>query len=403
MQYILSRQSLETNEAATRVNAPPTLRILAMMEANSVTGPAKNLIGFCRWLSTPEGAQTRLKVAIATFTRNAGADNQVFADAVRAAGVDLHMVRERFRFDPGVIPQIRDIVAEFQPNIIQTHNNKSHLLIKLLPELRRGRSWLAFYHGHTYTDFKQRLFNHVDRLSLRSADRAVTVCQAFAPRLVACGVTPDRIRILHNSVVQLSPVPPSVRSELRGRLGIGTGEAMILTIGRFSREKGHAVLLRALERLRSNPRKWKLVFVGDGPERDTLIQLARSLGLGELVLFAGSHADVGPFYAAADVFALPSLTEGSSNVLLEAMAAKVPIVATKAGGNPEIMLRDATGLLVPVNDSQSLANAIARLLAEPDLASRFAEAAFDRVTHEFSVGKYRRRLVGFYAEALDAN
>jgi glycosyltransferase involved in cell wall biosynthesis len=384
------------------VNAPPTLRILAMMEANSVTGPAKNLIGFCRWLSTPEGALTQLQVAIATFTRNAGTDNQAFADAVRAAGVDLYLIRERFRFDLGVMPQIRNIAAEFEPNIIQTHNNKSHLLIKLLPELRRRRLWFGFYHGNTYTDFKQRLFNHVDRLSLRSADRAVTVCQAFAPWLAACGVTPDRIRILHNSVTPSSPVSPSECSDLRGRLGIGTDEAMILTIGRFSREKGHAVLVRALEGLRSIPRKWKLVLVGAGPEYQTLMQLARSLGLVERVLFAGSHADVGPFYAAADVFALPSLTEGSSNVLLEAMAAKVPIVATRAGGNPEIIIHDETGLLVPIDDSQSLANAIARLLGEPNLASRFAEAAFDRVTREFSVEKYRSRLVGFYADALEA-
>ena len=372
-----------------------------MMEANSVTGPAKNLLGFCRWLRTREGAQTRLEVAIATFTRNAGAENHAFTDAVRAAGVDLYMIRERFRFDLGVIPQIRNIAAEFEPNIIQTHNNKSHLLIKLLPELRRRRSWFAFRHGNTYTDFKQRLFNHVDRVSLRSADRVVTVCQAFAPQLAACGVRPDRIRILHNSVTPLSPVSPSERSDLRGRLGIGADEAMILTIGRFSREKGHAILLRALEQLRSIPRKWKLVFVGAGPERDTLTEIARSLDLGELVLFAGSHADVGPFYAAADVFALPSLTEGSSNVLLEAMAARVPIVATKAGGNPEIILHDETGLLVPIGDSQSLASAIARLLGAPDLALRFAEAAFARAAHEFSVEKYRHRLVGFYAEALE--
>ena len=73
-----------------------------MMEANSVTGPAKNLIGFCRWLRTPEGAQTGLKVAIATFSRNAGTDNHAFTDAVRDAGADLYIIRERFRFDPGV-------------------------------------------------------------------------------------------------------------------------------------------------------------------------------------------------------------------------------------------------------------------------------------------------------------
>jgi glycosyltransferase involved in cell wall biosynthesis len=390
-----------TNEAATRVNERATLRILAMMEANSVTGPAKNLIGFCRWLRTPEGAQTGVKVAIATFWRTAGTDNRAFTDAVSDAGVDLHIIRERFRYDPGVMAQIREIAAESEPDIIQTHNNKSHLLVKLLPQLRRQRLWFAFHHGDTYTDFKQRLYNHVDRVSLRSADRVVTVCQAFTPRLVACGVAPGRIRILHNSAIPLSPVSPAERADLRSRLGIGPDEAVVLTIGRLSREKGHAVLLRAVQRLRSIPRKWKLVLVGMGPERDTLMRLARSLGLGEHVLFAGSHADVRPFYGIADVFALPSLSEGSSNVLLEAMAAKVPIATTKAGGNPEIILHNETGLLVPIGDSQGLASAIAQLLGEPDLASRFAEAAFARATREFSLEQYRRRLLGFYADGLE--
>jgi glycosyltransferase involved in cell wall biosynthesis len=401
LQYILRGEPPETNEAATRVKEPPTLRILAMMEANSVTGPAKNLIGFCRWLGTPEGAQTGLKVAIGTFSRNAGTDNRAFTDAVRDAGVDLYIIRERFRYDPGVIAQIREIANKSQPDIIQTHNNKSHLLIKLLPKLRRKRLWFAFHHGDTYTDFKQRVFNNVDRVSLRSADRVVTVCQAFTPRLTACGVTPDRIRILHNSAMPVSPVAPAERKELRSQLGIGTDEAVVLTIGRFSKEKGHADLLRALQQLRSIDRKWKLVLVGTGPERDALTRLARSLGLSERVIFAGSHADVRPFYATADVFALPSLSEGSSNVLLEAMAAKIPIAATKAGGNPEIILHNETGLLVPIGDSQALASAIAQLLVEPNLALRFAEAAFARATREFSLEQYRSRLRGFYAEALE--
>jgi glycosyltransferase involved in cell wall biosynthesis len=372
-----------------------------MMEANSVTGPAKNLLGFCRWLRTPEGAQSGFNIAIATFSRNAGADNRAFADAARDAGADLYIIRERFRYDPGVMTQIREIAEKSAPDIIQTHNNKSHLLLKLLPELRKRRPWLAFHHGETYTDFKQRLFNNVDRVSLRSADRVVTVCKAFEPRLATFGVKPDRLRILHNSVVPSSPVSVAERAHLRSQLGIGTDEAMVLTIGRLSKEKGHAVLLHALQQLLSFPRKWKLMLVGVGPERDALMRLARSLDLSEQVLFAGSHADVRPFYAAADVFVLPSISEGSSNVLLEAMAAKVPIAATKAGGNPEIILHNETGLLVPVGDSQSLARAIAQLLAEHDLALRFAEAAFARVTGEFSVELYRRRLLDFYAEALD--
>jgi glycosyltransferase involved in cell wall biosynthesis len=297
--------------------------------------------------------------------------------------------------------QIREIVEKSAPRVIQTHNNKSHLLVKLLPELRRRHVWLAFHHGDVYADFKQRLFNHVDRVSLRSADRVVTVCQAFIPRLKSCGVTRDRIRILHNSAMPVPPVSSAERAELRVRLGIGKDEAMLLTIGRLSKEKGHADLLRALPQLPSIDRKWKLVLVGTGPELDSLKRLTGSLNLSECVVFAGSHVDVRPFYAAADVFVLPSVSEGSSNVLLEAMAARTPIVATRAGGNPEIVLHNETGLLTPIGESRCLAEAIAQLLREPELASRLAEAGLDRAMREFSVDQYRRRLLGYYAEALE--
>lgn len=136
---------------------------------------------------------------------------------------------------------------------------------------------------------------------------------------------------------------------------------------------------------------------GNGPERERLARLARALGVSERVVFAGFHPDVTCFFAIADVFVLPSHSEGSSNVLLEAMMARVPIAATRVGGNPEIVLDGRTGLLAAVADAQSLADAITRLLSEPHLAGELAAA---RAAQEFSVERYRHRLCGFYAEAL---
>jgi glycosyltransferase involved in cell wall biosynthesis len=377
------------------------VRILAMMEAAHLTGPAKNLIGFCSWLRSAEGARTGLEIAIATFDRNARADQaDSFAGAARAAGIETHVIRERYRFDLGVRHQLRQIVSQMAPHIIQTHNNKSHLLVKLQPELRAQRQWFAFHHGDVFIDFKQRLYNHIDRVSLRSADRVISVCRAFEPRLLAFGVKPEHIRVLHNAAVPLPPTSDSERALLRTQLGVCDDEAVVLAIGRMSKEKGHADLLRALGRLRSLSRKWKLVLVGAGPERDSLGQLAQELGISERVQFAGFHADVRPFYAIADVFVLPSHSEGSSNVLLEAMMAKVPIAATRAGGNPEIVLEEKTGLLAAIADPPGLARAIAQLLQEPARASQLATAAYARATQEFSVDRYRHSLCGFYAEAL---
>jgi glycosyltransferase involved in cell wall biosynthesis len=381
------------------VNALPIVRVLAMMEAASVTGPAKNLLGYCRWLRTAEGEGARIRISLATFDRNSRTDAlDGFVSAARAAGVETHVIHEKYRFDPGVMGQLRKIVDREQPDILQTHNNKSHLLIRAAPGLRARRIWFGFHHGDVYTDLKQRLYNQVDRVTLPAADRVITVCRAFAPRLSSFGVSSERIRILHNAADAAPSVSVGERAELRQQLGIGAGEALILSIGRLSHEKGHADVLRALGRYTSSPRGWKLVLCGAGPDREALERLARSLRIAEHVIFTGFRADAVRLFSIADLFVLASHTEGSSNVLLEAMASKVPIVATRAGGTPEIVVDGSTGLLVPVRDSRALGTAIARLLSDPKLAEGFVESAAMRAAHEFSPDRYRQRLCAIYSE-----
>jgi glycosyltransferase involved in cell wall biosynthesis len=389
------------NSGLTDQHARPPIRVLAMMEAASVTGPAKNLIGFARWLNSSEGQRSEVRLSIATFDRNARADKpDSFIGTARAAGIDTHVIRERGRFDVSVMPQLRQIITATNPDIIQTHNGKSHLLIKFLPKLRERRAWFAFQHGYTATDFKLRLYNQVDRLTLRSADRVVSVCQAFAPKLVEFGVRSDRIRPLHNSAVPFSPSSDTERRELLDRLGIQAGERIILSIGRLSLEKGHADLVRAMGNLSPNLREWKLMLVGIGPEQRALERLAVSMGIDDRVVFAGHTSNVAHFYAIADVFVLPSHSEGSSNVLLEAMCARVPIVATRVGGNPEILLDGHSGLLVPARDPPSLTRSIDRLLQDRALALKLVDSAYARAVSDFSVERYRERLLSFYNEAL---
>src|SRR5579883_2877388 len=243
-------------------NARRSIHVLALMEAASVTGPAKNLIGFGRWLGSPEGRATGVRLSVATFDRNARAhEADSFVGAARAAGIDVHVLQERRRFDLSVLTQLSELVTSVNPNVIQTHNGKSHLLVKLLPSVRSERAWLAFQHGYTATDVKLRIYNQLDRISLRSADRVISVCQAFAPKLVAFGVRPERIRAMHNSVVAPPSTDESVRSALLGKLGIQAGTKVILSVGRLSYEKGHADLIRALTMLSGDHGAWRLVLL----------------------------------------------------------------------------------------------------------------------------------------------
>jgi glycosyltransferase involved in cell wall biosynthesis len=373
------------------------------MEATSVTGPAKNLLGYCRWLQSPEGLRTSLHLTVATFERGSSTGKaNSFVDAARSAGVDTYVIRERFRYDPAVVPQLRGILAQVKPAIIQTHNNKSHLLVRSLSAAHENRVWFAFHHGDTHTNLKQRAYNQLDRLTLRSAARVITVCQAFVPQLVSRGVKPDRIRVLHNPSVPARIIAAADRRKLREELAIGADEAVILAVGRLSREKGQEHLIRALAQLPPAASTCRLVLLGSGPDLQRLETLAAALGVSRRILFVGFRADVASFYAIAKLFALPSLTEGSSNVLLEAMAAGVPIVATRVGGNPEIALHEQTALLVPPADPTALADALLRLLTDRDLASRLTAAAQTRATVEFSEQRYRQRLSSVYADAIGA-
>jgi glycosyltransferase involved in cell wall biosynthesis len=372
-------------------------RILALMEANWVTGPAKNLIGFCKWAHSPAASAASLRFSIATFGREPYNDSDNgFVQAARAAGIDIYVIMERRRFDRAVYPQLEAIVADVAPQIVQTHNVKSHFLFKS-SGLRKGTAWLAFQHGYQDTDLKLHLYNQLDRWTLRSADRVVSVCEAFAPRLVAYGVRRERIRVLHNSATTPVAVPPGIKVALRDALGIGASDAIILTIGRMSGEKGHADLLEALRLLPASVPPWRAVLAGDGPERERLVSLARRLGIADRVVFAGFRSDVQSLYSVATVFALPSHSEGSSNVILEAMAARVPIAATAVGGNPEIVTDEETALLSEGRDPQGLARSLTRLLTDPMLVARLTAAAHSRCMSRFSPEQYRQTLLEIYS------
>ncbi|HVQ35978.1 MAG TPA: glycosyltransferase family 4 protein, partial [Pyrinomonadaceae bacterium] len=146
-----------------------------------------------------------------------------------------------------------------------------------------------------------------------------------------------------------------------------------------------------------------LVIVGEGPELESLTTAAAASNLSDCVIFAGQVKDVAPFYAAADVLVLPSHSEGSPYVLLEAMAARVPVVATAVGGVPEMVEDAESALLVPASDPSAMAAAIERVLTDPELARRLTENAFNLVETRYSPKTYVSSLVEIYREVISTS
>jgi glycosyltransferase involved in cell wall biosynthesis len=373
------------------------LRVLALVEATTVTGPAKNLIRFCEMVQADPAAG--LSISIAAFHRRSPAspESNAFLDAVRTAGIELDVIPERGRFDSSVRTVLREIVARRRPDIIQSHAPKSHFLVRGMG-LQHGRRWIAFHHGDTAEDLKVRLYTQLDRWSLRAAHRSVTVCEPFADLLVARGVRRERVQIVPNAMAAAPLVAKEEVSALRDRLALPADARVILSVGRLSTEKGHADLLAAVRlMLRDHPRlAVKLILVGDGIERPSLERAAAAPDLASSVIFAGHTPNVWPFYSLADVFVLPSHSEGSPNALLEAMAAGVPVVACKVGGVPETVEDNHSALLVPPAKPAAMASALARVLEDPALAARLVSNASERLAKRFSPASRYQALLQVY-------
>jgi glycosyltransferase involved in cell wall biosynthesis len=372
-----------------------------LIESPFVSGPARILIEFGRRAAIPDSNLPVVDLAVATYWRGPG--ESPVAEAARKAGLSVFTISERGRWDREAIPQLRKIVSDYRPDILESRNVKSHFLVRMMG-LGKGRPWLAWNHGYTARDWLDRAYSQLDRWSLHGAFRVVTVCGPFAEKLESRGIDRSKITVLHNFVKPFVPSPPSEVERLREALGV-RDKAVVLAVGRLSSEKGHAVLLQAVARLEKidGLPDFRVVVVGDGPEEANLVQLIARLGIEQRVVLAGFQKDVNPYYSLGTSLALPSYSEGSPNVVLEAMAAGLPIAATAVGGVPEILQDRVTGLMVAPGDPQALADAIAQILRDPRFAAELARAARSRVDSGFTPEAYRRSLTQFYVDTLNAS
>ncbi len=378
---------------------PERIRVLTFIESATVTGPSRVLLEFAREARHAEPGLPAVDITFVTYRR--GNSQSALAATATEAGVPVIEIPERQRWDPSVIPELRRIVTDFKPDILESRNVKSHFLIRLAG-LHRQFPWVAWNHGYTLKDQKDRAYNQLDRWSLRAAFRVIAVCRPFAARLEQRGVSADKIHILHNFVKPyLAPSQDEVDSA-RQRLGL-SDDLVIVTVGRMSLEKGHADLLSAIALLKDMPGlpRHRFLLVGDGPEEESLRRQAASLGIEDRIIMAGFAKDVAPYYALATIFALPSLSEGSPNVILEAMAAGLPIASTNAGGVPEILEDGVTGLLVPAQNPPALAEALRRLLQSEELRDQLASAAQRQAETAHTLQAYKRELTKFYVETLE--
>jgi len=215
------------------------------------------------------------------------------------------------------------------------------------------------------------------------------------------GYRREKIAVIRNGVVL--PPKPAPDGRFRRDHLIPPDVPLVGVISRLNPLKGIEYFLDAAARLSARFGPARFVVVGDGIDpyyRESLERRTAALGLAGKVIFTGFRLDMESVVAELDVSVLPSLSEGLSNVLLESMAAGIPVVATRVGGNPEVVEDGATGFLVPPRDSGALVDAVARLLSNPALAAAFGQAGRKRAEREFSVSRLVAETENLYRKLL---
>lgn len=284
---------------------------------------------------------------------------------------------------------VASLCRTLHPDVVHTHGYRPDVVDSGVAR-QAGIPVVSTVHGFTGGGWRMRIYERLQRLALRRCAAVVVVSHELARALVRSGVAGDRVHVIPNAWDGAAPVS---RAAARRALGLPSEAFVVGWVGRLSAEKGPDVLLEALPDLQDLD--ITVSMIGDGPLALSLRQERHFLGLDELVRMHGDVPEAGRLFTAFDVFVLSSRTEGTPIVLLEAMAAGVPIVATAVGGVLDLLGPDCAWLIGP-DDPPQLATALRAVRAQPAVARVRSAAAYDRVRAEYRPEPWVQRYIGVY-------
>lgn len=360
------------------------LRVAALMDTSIISGPGRQLVAVAGELRNHQ-----VELLLITFRRRGKAASP-FPAYARERGVPCEEVDESSRLDGRILARVSGLVREHGAHVLQSHSYKPAAVAALVRG-KLGIPWVGMFHGTTLEDRRVRLYNWIDRRLLRLADRIVVVSPS---QQTLFGRTAN-VQVIPNAV--LEPVSrefadPRVTAAARPRIAV---------IGRLSHEKGVDLFLDALAILRAGGFGGSALVVGDGPDRGLLEEKAKTLRLTHGLDFLGQRSDVDAIYPHVDLVVIPSRSEGMPNVLLEAIRADRPVVATSVGAIPSMIGTTEAALLVPPGQPALLANAITNGLGT--LQSTAARAARAAIAREYSLDRRARLFRTLYDDVIQAD
>ncbi|MCJ7785908.1 MAG: glycosyltransferase family 4 protein [Desulfobacterales bacterium] len=294
---------------------------------------------------------------------------------------------------------IRDFIKKNRVDIIHCHGYKSNFYGLLaskgqVPSVTTNHNWLTAH-------WKLKTYCLLDSLWIRFFDRIVAVSNEVKRDMLMYKIPEKKIRVIDNGIAIERFEKLVETKSMKNQLGFEEKIRIIGTIGNLGTEKGHIYLLEAAKQILDVVKDLKFLIIGDGRLRKPLEEKSEELGIKKHVIFTGQRKDIPELLMAMDIFVLPSIKEGLPIALLEAMAAKRPVIATRVGAIPKVIENRDIGVLVEPKDIKGLRDAIMNLLNDPGRMNLLARKGFDRVCMDFSSDEMGKNYLKLYNELIN--
>lgn len=368
------------------------MNILQMISSEGYYGAEAVLVGLAR-----NSSALGCNCSVAVF-RDSRCPHTELADQARRWGVPVETIPCDGRWDWKAVCAIRLLTNKLGVDLLHTHGYKADLYGWAAAWPNRF-ALLSTCHNWPGRQPLMRTYAKLDRRFLRGFDKVVAVSDSVAHILLGSGVPPDKVATIPNGVDvdSFANAPSRLRSDNRWER-----KRLIGFVGRLVDDKGGAVLLRAAQQVVAEHANTLFLFVGEGPQQKSWEAMAKTLGIAENVVMLGARTEMPGIYASLDVLVLPSFDEATPMCILEALAARKPVIATAVGGVPKLVIHEMNGILVQAGDSTGLAAAILRLIRDPELGHRLGENGNSLVRQHFSAERMASAYLDQYRQALTA-
>jgi len=340
--------------------------ILHILEGLFIGGAENGLVKLITYWKNHE-----LKHCVIAF------NNGPLKSKFKKLSIEPIILSKKHSYDICFLIHLLKIINKINPDIIHCRNGLTAINYGGLCAKFLKIPLICSIHGHT-SFLKKNFGLKFSTWIMKHSAFVIAVSHSIKKELITRGIPKQKIKVIHNGIF--------INNEIK-KIPKNSNNPTIVSVGSLRLIKGHKFLILAIKEIIKEIPNVKLLIIGDGPLKKNLESLVIQLELNNNISFLGRRDDVLQIMSTSDLVVLPSLSEGISNVLLEAMLAKKPIVATKVGGNPEVVVNKKTGLLVEKENPSALAKAIIKLLKNPELRYKMGENGYKRVKTYFDINK----------------